>query len=135
MVGGLDLAYTLSQTGAGCTTNRAAGACRGQATYLGNPDEYYMLVLFTDGTKWRQIASGRLNSGYGVISVTYCAAAAGAGRHRLTVKEALLRGLAILSDCQNWPVVRLILLRGLPPCSHLRHTNCSASIILWCQLT
>lgn len=77
MVGGLDLAYTLSQTGAGCTTNRAAGPCKGSAK-LGNLDEYYMLVVFTDGTKWRQIAGGRLNSGYAVISVTYCAAAAGA---------------------------------------------------------
>jgi hypothetical protein len=82
MVGGLSAAYTLSQTGAGCSPANISAPCSGLATITkAEASDFYLLLIFTDGTSWQQIAGGRRSSGYGRIAVSYCAAGASETSH------------------------------------------------------
>ena len=98
--GSISLLSALAVAGGGCTTQKATGPCRGKARFsastaaaaspaiaaspaadsdLESTDgDIYMLLLFTDGSRWKQLLAGRDGPFFARISVTYCIAAAGA---------------------------------------------------------
>ncbi|BDA48996.1 hypothetical protein COCOBI_13-1060 [Coccomyxa sp. Obi] len=79
--GSTSLLSGLAVPGSACVTGRGSSPCRGKAhfssTTNANSTDIYMLVLFTDGSRWKKLLAGRDSSDFARIAITYCLSAAG----------------------------------------------------------